>query len=51
MAVNTVGHIHTYLPNAVPLVWGSLRLTPIRQGMVTCYVYHLDIKSTSEWTH
>ena len=29
MAASTVGRIHTHLRNAVPLVWGSLRLAPI----------------------
>ena len=26
---HSVGHIHTHLCNAVPLMWGSLRLAPI----------------------
>ena len=29
MATSTVGRIHTHLRNAVPLVWGLLRLAPI----------------------
>ena len=31
MAASTVGRIHTHLRNAVPLVWGSLRLAPIKK--------------------
>ena len=33
MAASTVGRIHTHLRNAVPLVWGSLRLAPIKSIM------------------
>ena len=35
MATSTVGRIHTHLRNAVPLVWGSLRLAPTIASIVT----------------
>ena len=47
MVANTVGRIHTHLCNAVPLVWGSLRLAPINYDYSVLigsnWVYQVDI--------
>ena len=38
MAASTVGRIDTHLRNAVPLVWGSLRLAPIIWTFYLVYI-------------
>ena len=40
----SVGRIHTHLRNAVPLVWGSLRLAPITSLLLSIL---LQVRSTS----
>ena len=39
MAASKPTDIHTHFRNAVPLVWGSLRLTPISH--TSCYYLHM----------
>ena len=46
MAASTVGRIHTHLRNAVPLVWGSLRLAPIKAKVKSKQVSSLKTKET-----
>ena len=41
MAASMVGRVHTHLRNAVPLVWGSLRLAPTISFVVTATIMSL----------
>ena len=41
MVGRSVGRIHTHLRNAVPLVWGSLRLAPTKHKCVHNFVPNL----------
>ena len=45
MATNRQTDIHTHVRNAVMLVWGSLRLAPIKS-----HFWNLDSVSTLQWS-
>ena len=46
---STVGHIHTHLCNAVPLVWGSLRFAPIKCWAHMWFVGVSDVCLINRW--